>query len=123
MNMILDKLRSLRECLRVTENRMRAVPAGTVGGLMATAEIPFSLKYSEMVTALRFSPTRTGTICDADGAAEIPEDSIMPLKLEAISSSFLPQQNGVQGGGGSNPLDPTIWVHSGHMVSRIWGNS
>jgi hypothetical protein len=47
----------------ITASRRRELPAGTVGGRIAWAKMPFSSARSLARTASSASPTITGTIC------------------------------------------------------------
>src|SRR5262249_45476460 len=50
----------------VSDNLSRAVPAATVGGLIAFTANPRSRKNAAAASASSFEPMTTGTICDAD---------------------------------------------------------
>ena len=54
---------SERVCDAITASRRRELPAGTVGGRIAWAKMPFSSARSLARTASSASPTITGTIC------------------------------------------------------------
>ncbi len=49
--------------MAITARRSRAVPAGTVGGLIAWANTPRSIASWHSAIASRSSPTISGTIC------------------------------------------------------------
>src|ERR1051325_6446365 len=59
-------------CVAVKATRSLAVPAGTVGGLMATAQKPALRRRALMARAASGASTTTGTICVVDAPVLSP---------------------------------------------------
>ncbi|ODS01512.1 hypothetical protein AUC69_06600 [Methyloceanibacter superfactus] len=57
---------SASSCAAVKASRTRAVPCGTVGGLMAVAQNPASRSAALKHSAASAVPTMSGTICVAE---------------------------------------------------------
>src|SRR6056297_2539746 len=56
----------------VSDNRMRALPSGTVGGRMAVASIPLASRKRDRSRAFSSLPTITGIICVLESAVSQP---------------------------------------------------
>src|SRR4029453_13840869 len=74
---------SASSCAAVKAKRMRAVPAGTVGGLIATAQNPALRRRALMASAASGEPTMTGTICVVDAPVLRPSELAPPRKRRA----------------------------------------
>src|SRR6516165_6154695 len=64
-------------CCAVKAKRKRAVPAGTVGGRIATTRKPLSRRIFDAASAAPLAPTITGTIAlSASGRLRAPVNSL-----------------------------------------------
>src|SRR5262245_46904104 len=87
---------SASSCTAVNAKRSRAVPAGTVGGLIATAQNPALRSRALIASAASGEPRMTGTICVVDAPVLRPS-ALAPSRKSRASfatwerSALMPQ--------------------------------